>query len=73
MLSTIDLNKSYVFAQNATHLTSASQLFANIVNKLQQDALSSVDSNEQVIPLTGVKDKTENTLGGLYPNYSKIF
>jgi Tfp pilus assembly protein PilV len=59
MLSTIDLNKNFVFAQNASHITSASQLFANIVNKLQQNALPSVDSDEQVIPINGSIIKLE--------------
>jgi hypothetical protein len=59
MLSTIDLNKNFVYAQNATHLISASQLFANIVNQLQQDVLPSVDSDEQVIPLNGSIIKLE--------------
>ena len=58
MLSTIDLNMNFVFAQNATHLT-ASQLFVNIVNKLQQDALPGVGSDEQVIPLNGSIIKLE--------------
>ena len=59
MLSIIDLNKNFVFAQNSTHITSASQLFTNIVNQLQQDVLPSVDSDEQVIPLNGTIIKLE--------------
>jgi hypothetical protein len=59
MLSTIDLNKNFVFAQNATRITSASQLFTNIVNQLQQDVLPSVGSDEQVIPLNGTIIKLE--------------
>ena len=61
MISTIDLHQNFVFAQNATLITPASQLFGNIVDDLQQDALSSDDSDEQNTPLSGVEDETENT------------
>jgi hypothetical protein len=52
MISTIDFNQNFVFAQNATLITPVSELFGNIVEDLQQDALQSDDSDE-VIPLNG--------------------
>jgi Tfp pilus assembly protein PilV len=59
MLSTIDLSKNFVFAQNATLISSASQLFDNIVEDVQLDASLSEDSDEQVIPLNGSIIKLE--------------
>lgn len=53
MLSTIDLNRNFVFVQNATLTSSASQLFGNIVEDIQLDALSIDDSDKQDIPLNG--------------------
>jgi hypothetical protein len=53
MISIIDFNQNFVFAQTATLITPVSQLFGNIVEDLQQDPLQSDDSDEQVIPLNG--------------------
>jgi hypothetical protein len=59
MISIIDFNQNFVFAQTATLITPVSQLFGNIVEDLQQDVLQSDDSDEQVIPLNGSIIKLE--------------
>jgi hypothetical protein len=53
MLSIVDLNRNFVFVRNATLISSASQLFGNIVEDVQLDASPRDDSDKQDIPLNG--------------------
>jgi hypothetical protein len=59
MISTINLNQNFVFVQNATLISSASQLFSNNIKDVQVDASSSDDSDKQDIPLNGSTIKLE--------------
>ena len=57
MTSMIDLNRNFVFVRNATLISSASQLFGNIVEDVQLDASSGSDIQD--IPLNGSIIKLE--------------
>jgi hypothetical protein len=57
MISIIDLDRNFVFVQNATLISSASQLFSNILEDVQLDASSG--SDKQDIPLNGSIIKLE--------------
>jgi hypothetical protein len=60
MISTVDLNRNFVFVQNATLISSTtSKLFGNIVEDVQLDALTSDDSDKQNIPINGSIIKLE--------------
>jgi hypothetical protein len=60
MISTVDLNRNFVFVQNATLISSTtSKLFGNIVEDVQLDALTSDDSDKQDIPINGSIIKLE--------------
>jgi predicted small integral membrane protein len=55
MISITDFNRNFVFVQNATLISSASQLFGNIIEDVQLDA----SSDKQDIPLNGSIIKLE--------------
>jgi hypothetical protein len=57
MISIIDLDRNFVFVQNATLISSTSQLFSNILDDVQLDASSG--SDKQDIPLNGSIIKLE--------------
>jgi hypothetical protein len=59
MISTINLNQNFNFVQNATLISSASQLFSNNIKDVHVDASSSDDSDKQDIPLNGSTIKLE--------------